>query len=181
MKHIHTFESFINEASLNYGQAMELAGLQDIVKNHIKDNHPDLYYGSSNNILGKMGRDIPETSWKKLEKLAKDKGDKELESAIANYKELSKKYKGKAFESSDNEEEVNELLKIEMAKVEEFVDKLLSKIKNGKLATEIRKFAALQKIDPSANSTEIIDNIKWKFGQEPELRIPEIQNMLAAG
>jgi hypothetical protein len=80
---------------------------------------------------------------------------------------------------STNEAEVNELLKVEMAKVEEFVDKLLSKIKNSKLATEIRKFAALQKIDPSSNYSEIIDNIKWKFGREPELRNPEIQRLLA--
>jgi hypothetical protein len=91
MKHIHTFESFLTEASLNYGQAMELGGLQDIVKNHIKDNYSELYYTGPNNILGKIGRDIPETSWKKIKKLAKDKGDKELETAIANYRDLSKK------------------------------------------------------------------------------------------
>jgi hypothetical protein len=94
MKHIHTFESFIAESSLNYGQAMELANLQDIVKKHIKDKYSDLYYGN-NNILGKLGRDIPETSWKKIEKLAKDKEDKDLETAISNYKDLSSKYKGK--------------------------------------------------------------------------------------
>jgi len=82
--------------------------------------------------------------------------------------------------NSANESELNELLKVDMAKVEDFVDKLLSKIKNSKLASEIRKFAAMQKIDPSSNFVEIIDNIKWKFGQEPELRTPEIQNMLAA-
>jgi hypothetical protein len=74
---------------------MELANLQDIVKNYIKDNYSDLYYGGSNNILGKMGRDIPAASWKKIEKLAKDKGDKELETAIKNYQELSSKYKVK--------------------------------------------------------------------------------------
>jgi hypothetical protein len=83
------------------------------------------------------------------------------------------------FESDTNEAEVNELLKVEMAKVEEFVDKLLSKIKNSKLASEIRKFTALQKIDPSSNYAEIVDNIKWKFGREPELRNPEIQRLLA--
>jgi hypothetical protein len=79
----------------------------------------------------------------------------------------------------ENHSEVNELLKVDMAKVEDFVDKLVSKIKNGKLANEIRKFAALQKIDPSANFSEIVGNIKWKFGQEPELRNSDIQRLLS--
>ena len=89
----------------------------------------------------------------------------------------------KTFEDFINEssnEEVNELLKVDMAKIEDFVDKLVSKIKNGKLAKEIRNFAALQKIDPSANFSEIVGNIKWKFGQEPELRNPDIQRLLSA-
>lgn len=88
----------------------------------------------------------------------------------------------KTFEDFINEssnEEVNELLKVDMAKIEDFVDKLVSKIKNGKLAKEIRNFAALQKIDPSANFSEIIGNIKWKFGEEPELRNPDIQKLLS--
>ena len=79
MKHIHTFEEFLNEGTLNYTQAMELGALSDAVKNHIKTNYSELYYGGGpNNILGKYGKDIPGTSWKKLEKLAKDKGDKDF-------------------------------------------------------------------------------------------------------
>lgn len=92
--YIPTFEDFLNESSLNYGQAMELAKLQDVVKNHIKAKYPGLY-GGSNNILGSLGRDIPETSWKKIEKLAKDKNDKDLETAISNFKDMSTKYRGK--------------------------------------------------------------------------------------
>lgn len=83
------------------------------------------------------------------------------------------------FEEYLNESEVNELLKVDMAKVEKFVDELVSKIKNGKLASEIRKFAALQKIDPYSNVNTIIGNIKWKFEKEPELRNPDIQRLLA--
>ena len=100
MKHIHTFEEFLNEGTLNYTQAMELGALSDAVKNHIKTNYSELYYGGGpNNILGKYGKDIPGTSWKKLEKLAKDKGDKDLGIAISNYKDLANKYKVKTFEN----------------------------------------------------------------------------------
>ena len=107
MKHTQTFESFLNEGALNYTQAMELGSLGDVVKNHVKSNYPELYYGGPNNILGKYGKDIPGTSWKKLEKLAKDKGDKELEIAISNYKDLANKYKVKTFESlSESKDEI---------------------------------------------------------------------------
>ena len=107
MKHIQTFESFLEENSLNYTQAMELGSLGDVVKNHIKSNYSELYYGGPNNILGKYGKDIPGTSWKKLEKLAKDKGDKDLEIAISNYKDLATKYKVKTFESlSESKDEI---------------------------------------------------------------------------
>ena len=107
MKYIHTFESFLNEDTLNYTQAMELGVLSDVVKNHIKTNYYELYYGGPNNILGTFGKDIPGTSWKKLEKLAKDTSDKDLEIAITNYKDLAKKYKVKAFESlSENKDEI---------------------------------------------------------------------------
>jgi hypothetical protein len=95
MRNLLTYDEFLNEGTLNYGQAMELAKLQDVVKDHIKVNYSDLYYGGKGNILGKLGKDIPETSWKKIEKLAKDKSDKALETAIKNYQELSKKYKSK--------------------------------------------------------------------------------------
>lgn len=104
---MQTFESFLAENSLNYTQAMELGALSDVVKNHIKDNYSELYYGGPSNILGKYGKDIPGTSWKKLEKLAKDKSDKDLEIAIANYKDLASKYKVKAFESlSESKDEI---------------------------------------------------------------------------
>ena len=107
MKHIHTFEEFLNEGTLNYAQAMELGALSDAVKNHIKTNYSELYYGGGpNNILGKYGKDIPGTSWKKLEKLAKDKGDKDLGIAISNYKDLANKYKVKTFENLNEGEEV---------------------------------------------------------------------------
>jgi len=89
----------------------------------------------------------------------------------------------KKFENFDNNSystKVNEdILKVDMAKIEDFVNNLISKIKNSKLANEIRKFAALQKIDPNASFSEIIGNIKWKFGEEPELRNPDIQRLLS--
>ena len=99
---------------------------------------------------------------------------------IHTFESFLNEQRNEEIRNSANDSEVNELLKVDMAKVEEFVDNLVAKIKNSKLASEIRKFAAMQKIDPSANFVEIIDNIKWKFGREPELRTPEIQNMLAA-
>ena len=83
----------LNEGTLNYAQAIALEYSGNVVKNHIKSKYPELYYGRPNNILGKYGKDIPGTSWKKLEKLAKDKGDKDLEIAISKYKDLANKYK----------------------------------------------------------------------------------------
>ena len=84
------------------------------------------------------------------------------------------------FENNSNLTKVNEdIRKIDKAKIEAFVNNLVSKIKNSKLASEIRKFAALQKIDPYSTFEEIIGNIKWKFGEEPELRNPDIQKLLS--
>ena len=84
------------------------------------------------------------------------------------------------FDNNSNSTKVNEdILKVDMAKVEDFVNNLISKIKNSKLSNEIRKFAALQKFDPYSNFKEIVNNIKWKFGEEPELRDPDIQRLLS--
>jgi len=84
------------------------------------------------------------------------------------------------FDNNSNLTKVNEdLLKGDMAKIEDFVNNLISKIKNSKLANEIRHFVSLQEIDPYATFSEIIGNIKWKFGEEPELRNPDIQRLLS--
>ena len=84
------------------------------------------------------------------------------------------------FDNNSNSTKVNEdILKVDAAKIEDFVTNLISKIKNSKLANEIRKFTALQRIDPYANFKEIVGNIKWKFGEEPELRNPDIQRLLS--
>ena len=126
MEHIQTFEGFLAENSLNYTQAMELGALSDVVKNHIKDNYSELYYGGPSNILGKYGKDIPGTSWKKLEKLAKDKSDKDLEIAIANYKDLASKYKVKAFESlSESKDEI--IFSVDVEKLDQMLNARFSR------------------------------------------------------
>ena len=175
MKHLHTFESFVNE-NLNEAKKEKF-----------------LLYTNPNNTTNRAYVAIGSEKVKSVTQGARQyagsyeilygpvKGDNaDLQKAISMWSDYNF---GDAVirEGELTEAEVNELLKVDMAKVEEFVDNLVAKIKNSKLASEIRKFAAMQKIDPHANFVEIIDNIKWKFGQEPELRSPEIQNMLAAG
>ena len=174
MKHIHTFESFVNE-NLNEAKKEKfvlytnpnnstnrayVAIGSEKVKSVMQDARQ--YAGSYQILYGPVKGDNAD-----LQKAIKMWSDYNFGDAVIRESELT-------------EAEVNELLKVDMAKVEVFVDNLVAKIKNSKLASEIRKFAAMQKIDPHANFVEIIDNIKWKFGQEPELRSPEIQNMLAA-
>lgn len=175
MKHIHTFESFVNE-NLNEAKKEKFVLYTNptnstsrayvaIGSEEVKDvmQGARQYAGSYKILYGPVRGDNTD-----LQKAIKMWSDYNFGDAVIRESELT-------------EAEVNELLKVDMAKVEDFVDNLVAKIKNSKLASEIRKFAAMQKIDPSANFVEIIDNIKWKFGSEPELRSPEIQNMLAAG
>jgi len=118
----------LNESPLNYAQAIALEYSSNVVKNHIKSKYPELYYGRPNNILGKYGKesDIPSTSWKKLEKLAKDKGDKDLEIAISKYKDLANKYKVKSFGSKKINWKSLEFEDIDPKDYPEFVDAYVS-------------------------------------------------------
>ena len=116
----------LNESPLNYAQAIALEYSSNVVKNHIKSNYRELYYGRPNNILGKYGKDIPGTSWKKLEKLAKDKGDKDLEIAISKYKDLANKYKVKSFGSKKINWKSLEFEDIDPKDYPEFVDAYVS-------------------------------------------------------
>jgi hypothetical protein len=69
---------------LTYEQAMTLSRVEDKVKQHIKDNYPDKYYGRRpNNILGRFGHGLSKTSWSKLSKLSKN--DEVLQGFIKEY------------------------------------------------------------------------------------------------
>ena len=72
-------ENNINE--LTYGEAVELDKLEKVIKIHIEDKYPSLYYGKDN-ILGSFGKSLPQSSYKKLIKLAKDNKDIVLARAI---------------------------------------------------------------------------------------------------
>jgi hypothetical protein len=56
---------------LNYGQAMELAGIEDKIELYVRLNYPDKSYGTPNNILGRAGHNFSKTTWGKLNKLGK--------------------------------------------------------------------------------------------------------------
>jgi len=70
--------------SLTYDQVFILARLEDEVKNHIEFHYPKLSYGQQGCILGRFGRELSKTSWKKIEKLAKK--DQSLLQLVFNYK-----------------------------------------------------------------------------------------------
>jgi len=171
---MQTFESFLNESKY---VSITNEGLDpDKVEKLLDDLH-----AQSQKV---KDSDYKMVEIKKLDAIEREAVKMGLTKAIGSAwhkdktpKEVHDKYKEYGYEWMG--ESVNELLKVDMAKIEDFVDKLVSKIKNGKLASEIRKFAALQKIDPSANFSEIVGNIKWKFGQEPELRNSDIQRLLS--
>ena len=69
---------------LTYEQAVTLSRVEDKVKQHIKDNYPDKYYGQRpSNILGRFGHGLSKTSWSKLLKLSKN--DEVLQGFIKEY------------------------------------------------------------------------------------------------
>jgi hypothetical protein len=69
---------------LTYEQAMTLSRVEDKVKQHIKNNYPDKYYGRKpSNILGRFGHGLSKTSWSKLAKLSKT--DEVLHEFIKEY------------------------------------------------------------------------------------------------
>ena len=69
---------------LTYEQAVTLSRVEDKVKQHIKDNYPDKYYGRRpSNILGRFGHGLSKTSWSKLSKLSKN--DEVLQGFIKEY------------------------------------------------------------------------------------------------
>ena len=75
---------------LTYEQAVELHKIDDKVKNHIKDNYPDKYYGRPGNILGRFGHGLSKTAWDKVAKLAKN--DDTLRSYVFEYKDKLKSF-----------------------------------------------------------------------------------------
>ncbi len=76
---------------LTYESASELSNIERKVKDHIRDNYPDKYYGRPGCILGRFGHGLSKTAWIKVQKIAKT--DKTLQSYIIEYmtKDLSLK------------------------------------------------------------------------------------------
>ena len=71
---------------LTYREAMMIGDVEDRVKNHIKDNYPSNYYGSTKNILGRFAHSMSKTSWKKVVNLSKK--DTTLYSLVVEYDDL---------------------------------------------------------------------------------------------
>ena len=68
---------------LTYEQAMSIGKVEDKVKQHIKENYPDKYSGTTNNVLGRFGHSLSKTSWIKVLKLSKN--DEVLQDLIKGY------------------------------------------------------------------------------------------------
>jgi methionine synthase II (cobalamin-independent) len=63
---------------ITYGQMIDLGRIEDKIKKHVNEVYPELGYGRPKCILGKYGRELSETSLKKIIKLASVKKDTAL-------------------------------------------------------------------------------------------------------
>ena len=61
-----------------YDQMIVLGRIEDKIKKHVNEVYPELGYGRPKCILGKYGRELSETSLKKIIKLASVKKDTAL-------------------------------------------------------------------------------------------------------
>jgi hypothetical protein len=63
---------------ITYGQMIDLGRIEDKIKKHVNEVYPELGYGMPKCILGKYGRELSETSHKKIVRLASVKKDTAL-------------------------------------------------------------------------------------------------------
>ena len=63
---------------ITYDQMVVLGRIEDKIKKHVNEVYPELGYGMPKCILGRHGRELSETSLKKIIKLATVKDDTAL-------------------------------------------------------------------------------------------------------
>jgi hypothetical protein len=73
------------------------------------------------------------------------------------------------FEEFINESEVNELLKIDSQKLDDFLKRISSKIKDSRLLSDIKDFIAMQKIDPYQSYSRVLSDMLIRFRNEKPL------------
>ena len=73
------------------------------------------------------------------------------------------------FEEFVNESEVNELLKIDSQKLDDFLKRISTKIKDSTLLSDIKDFIAIQKIDPYQSYSHVLSDMLIRFRSEKPL------------
>jgi hypothetical protein len=73
------------------------------------------------------------------------------------------------FEEFVNESEVNELLKLDSQKLDDFLKRISTKIKDSTLLSDIKDFIAMQKIDPYQSYSHVLSNMLIHFRNEKPL------------
>ena len=73
------------------------------------------------------------------------------------------------FEEFVNESEVNELLKIDSQKLDDFLKRISTKIKDSTLLSDINDFIAIQKIDPYQSYSHVLSDMLIRFRNEKPL------------
>ena len=67
------------------------------------------------------------------------------------------------------EEDLNEFLKVDYNKIQNFLKDLKHEIKNPKLVTTINNFISAAIADPYSNYRDIMSNLEHYFGKEKEV------------
>ena len=73
------------------------------------------------------------------------------------------------FEEFVNESEVNELLKIDSQKLDDFLKRISIKIKDSSLLSDIKDFISMQKIDPYQTYGRVLSDMLIRFRNEKPL------------
>jgi len=178
MKNIPTFETFVNEARVTWGEEL----VYDL--NHDKATFfAKKYEGLDNDIFfTKDGQAIVTKRVSNLVSHGKSQKDlkldnikfvfcgleKEFYSTTDYCKLLTAIYRGsrnpKVKALSVNESEVIfEMLRVDADKIKDFVKDLASKVKDSKLISDIQEFVSMQVIDPYATYRGILQSIAWKY------------------
>ena len=91
MKNLKSYNAFNEE--LTYNQSLEIGDSENIIKKYIENNYPEYYYTNKNNILGRYGRNLSNSSISKITRLARQKKDSELSKLLDDFFIILHKYK----------------------------------------------------------------------------------------
>ena len=160
MIHLKTFESY--EAPMSREEMISHLCNSGWEKHELEDKQEE--------ELEAMCKEVPsEMSEAKKDKWIADAIKRpgalrrKLHKGTIQYKLIQMERHIPSFDEFINESEVNELLKVDLKKLNGFVAKVANKIKDSNLISDVKTFIAMNQVDPYQNYTHILKDMQIRF------------------